>query len=80
MMLLFEFTLELTQYLIDEMFLNFFGFGEEEKLVFYVYKIVKTIGKGMGIPVTMGIALTKTLSKVASRYGKKYKGYRVMHY
>ena len=58
MMLLSEFTPELTQYSIDEAFLDLSGFG-----------------KGTGIPVTMGIAPTKTLAKVANRYGKKYKGY-----
>ena len=76
MMLLSEFTPELTQYSIDEAFLDLSGFGEGEKLVSYGRKIVKTIGKGTGIPVTMGIAPTKTLAKVASRYGKKYKGYQ----
>ena len=45
-------------------------------MISYGRKIVKTIGKGTGIPVTMGIAPTKTLAKVASRYGKKYKGYQ----
>lgn len=77
MMLLSEFTTELTQYSIDEAFLDLSGFGEGEKLVSYGHKIVKTIGKGTGISVTMGIAPTKTLVKVASRYGKKYKGYQV---
>lgn len=76
MMLLSEYTPELTQYSIDEAFLDLSGFGEGEKLVSYGRKIVKTIGKGTGIPVTMGIAPTKTLAKVASRYGKKYKGYQ----
>ena len=76
MMLLSEFTPELTQYSIDEAFLDFSGFGEGEQLVSYGHKIVKTIGKGTGIPVTMGIAPTKTLAKVASRYGKKYKKYK----
>ena len=76
MMLLSEFTPELTQYSIDEAFLDLSGFGEGEKLVSYGHRIVKTIGKGTGIPVTMGIAPTKTLAKVASRYGKKYKGYQ----
>ena len=61
---------------IDEAFLDLSGFGEGEQLVSYGHKIVNTIGKGTGIPVTMGIAPTKTLAKVASRYGKKYKGYQ----
>ena len=43
MMLLSEFTPELTQYSIDEAFLDLSGFGEGEKLVSYGRKIVKTI-------------------------------------
>ena len=58
MMLLSEFTPELTQYSIDEAFIDLTGMGSGETL-----------------PVTLGIAPTKTLAKVASRYGKKYKGY-----
>ena len=75
MMLLSEFTPELTQYSIDEAFLDLSGLGEGDQLVSYGRKIVSTIGKGTGIPVTMGIAPTKTLAKVAGYYGKKYKGY-----
>ncbi len=75
MMLLWDFTPELVQYSIDEAFLSFDGMGEGDVLREYGKRIVKTIGKGTGIPVTMGIAETKTLAKVASQYGKKYKGY-----
>ena len=75
MMLLSEFTPELTQYSIDEAFIDLTGMGGGEALRDYGKRIVRTIGKGTGIPVTLGIAPTKTLAKVASRYGKKYKGY-----
>ncbi|MDY3268134.1 MAG: Y-family DNA polymerase [Phocaeicola sp.] len=75
MYLLSEFTPDFTQYSIDEAFLDLSGFGEGEKLIDYGKKIVRTVTKGTGIPVTMGIAPTKTLAKVASKYGKKYKGY-----
>ena len=75
MMLLSDFSPELTQYSIDEAFIDLNGFGNGEALHTYGKKIVATIGKGTGIPVTMGIAQTKTLAKVASKYGKKYKGY-----
>ena len=37
--------------------------------------IVRVVGKGTGIPLTVGIAATKTLAKVAAHYGKRYKGY-----
>lgn len=76
MMLLSEFTPDFIQYSIDEAFLDLSGFGEGEELISYGRKIVSTIGKGTGIPVTMGIAPTKTLAKVASWYGKKFKGYK----
>ena len=75
MMLLSEFTPELTQYSIDEAFLDLSGMGEGDVLRDYGKKIVTTIGRGTGIPVTMGVAPTKTLAKVASKFGKKFKGY-----
>ena len=75
MMLLSEFTPELMQYSIDEAFIDLTGMCSGEALREYGKRIVRTIGKGTGIPVTLGIAPTKTLAKVASRYGKKYKGY-----
>lgn len=75
MMLLSEFTPDISQYSIDEAFVDLSGFGHGSQLREYGKKIVKAIGKGTGIPVTMGIAPTKTLAKVASKYGKRYKGY-----
>lgn len=75
MMLLSEFTPELMQYSIDEAFIDLSGFGGGDGLRDYGRSIVKRIGKGTGIPVTLGIAPTKTLAKVASKYGKRYKGY-----
>lgn len=75
MMLLSEFTPELTQYSIDEAFIDLSGFGNGDALREYGRHIVKRIGRGTGIPVTLGMASTKTLAKVASKYGKKYKGY-----
>lgn len=75
MMLLSEFTPDLNQYSIDEAFIDLSGFGSGEQLREYGKLIVRRIGNGAGIPVTLGIAPTKTLAKVASRYGKKYKGY-----
>lgn len=75
MTLLAGFAPGLTQYSIDEAFVNLAGFGEGEALRSYGRQIVSAIGRGTGIPVTLGIAPTKTLAKVASRYGKRYKGY-----
>jgi len=62
-------------YSIDEAFLDMTGlehFGLNE----YGHKIVKTILRDTGLPVSMGIAPTKTLCKVANKFGKKYKGYK----
>lgn len=75
MTLLADFTPDITQYSIDEAFIDLSGFGSGNALRDYGKKIVGRIGKGTGIPVTLGIAPTKTLAKVASRYGKRYKGY-----
>lgn len=58
-------------YSIDEAFINFKGF-DETTLNDYGKNIVKTIKKNIGIPVSLGIAPTKTLAKVASKLCKKY--------
>lgn len=75
MMLLADFTPELTQYSIDEAFLDLSGMGTGDELRKYGKRVVTVVSRGTGIPVTMGIGSTKTLAKVASRFGKKYKGY-----
>ncbi|MCL1608953.1 Y-family DNA polymerase [Marseilla massiliensis] len=75
MMMLADFSPELTQYSIDEAFIDLSGLGTGNELYDYGRQIVKSIGRGTGIPVTMGIAPTKTLAKVAGHYGKRYKGY-----
>ncbi len=72
MMLLADMTPGIMQYSIDECFVDLAGFSD---LHSFGKRIVSTIGRGTGIPVTMGIAPTKTLAKVASKYGKQYKGY-----
>ena len=62
-------------YSIDEAFLNLKGF-EHLDLSVFGRKIVRTTSKNTGIPVSMGIAPTKTLAKVASWFAKKHKGYK----
>lgn len=74
MMLLSEFTPELTQYSIDEAFLDLSGFGEGEKLVSYGHRIVKTIGKGTGIPVTMGYCSDKDSGEGGKPLRKEVQG------
>ena len=75
MTLLTEFTPTLMPYSIDEAFLDLSGMGSGEALRDYGKRIVRIVGKGTDIPLTVGIAATKTLAKVAAHYGKRYKGY-----
>lgn len=68
-------------YSIDEAFVDFRGVSvnEIEKLG---KELVRSIRKGVGIPVSMGASKTKTLSKAATRLSKKYpatKGLCIMH-
>ena len=76
MMLLDGFVPSVTQYSIDEAFVDLSGFGEGEALRRYGRRMVEAVGRGTGIPVTLGMAPTKTLAKVAAKYGKRFKGYR----
>lgn len=61
-------------YSIDEAFVPISpAVGDPEGFGRYV---VKSVLRHTGIPVSMGIAPTKTLAKVAARFAKKHKGYR----
>lgn len=64
----------LYQYSIDEGFLSLNGFKPHELQEFGQY-LSKKVLKWTGIPVTFGIAPTKTLAKMAARFGKNYPGY-----
>lgn len=71
MNLLSEFTPEIEIYSIDEAFLKFEGFE-----LFNLQEIGNTmlsqITKGTGIPISIGFAPTKALSKAANRIAKKF--------
>ena len=58
-------------YSIDELFLDFHGFKYFD-LKDYSIKIKQNILKETQIPVSIGIAPTKTLAKLANRIAKKY--------
>ena len=75
MSLLSSYSPQIDIYSIDEAFLDFSGIAEGEELKLYAQKMVREIEKGTGIPISLGIASTKTLAKVASRFAKKYKAY-----
>lgn len=62
-------------YSIDEAFLCMDGMSPE-KIEGISRELVAKVRKWVGIPVSIGIAPTKTLSKIASHFAKKYPGYR----
>ena len=62
-------------YSIDEAFLDLKGFDLLD-LAAFGRQIVRTTTRNTGIPVSIGIAPTKTLAKIASKFAKKYKGYK----
>jgi DNA polymerase V len=61
-------------YSIDEAFLNLNGFRSRD-LTAYCAEIRRIVRKWTGIPVSVGIASTKTLAKIANHIAKKYPGY-----
>ena len=75
MSILSSFVPEMEVYSIDEAFLHFDGF-EKIDLKEYGTKIVQTVTRGTGIPVSLGVAETKTLAKAANRFAKKYPAYK----
>ena len=64
----------LHQYSIDEGFMNLSGLAKTD-LKNFGERLSKKVFKWTGIPVTIGISSTKTLAKVAGRFGKNYPGY-----
>lgn len=64
-----EYTPNIEIYSIDEAFITLSL--PKEKCTNYCREIRKRILEGIGVPVTIGIAYTKTLTKVASKIGKK---------
>ena len=75
MSLLSRYSPKVDVYSIDEAFLDLSGMGTSEELIGYCKKMVRFIHKGTGIPISLGIAPTKTLAKMASKFAKKHKGY-----
>jgi len=69
MKILADFTPDLEVYSIDEAFLGMQGF--EHRLAQHAAELRRTVLQWTGIPVSVGIAPTKTLAKVANRFAKK---------
>lgn len=72
MSILSELVPEVEVYSIDEAFVNLDGIRNIRPLG---TEIVNRIARGTGIPVSLGIAPTKTLAKVANKFAKKYPAY-----
>lgn len=71
MSVLSEFTPNLEIYSIDEAFLSLDGF-EHLGLESYAKDIRQSVKRQTGIPVSIGVAATKTLAKVANHYAKDH--------
>lgn len=71
MTLLSDYSPDVEVYSIDEAFLHLQGF-ERYALRRYALDMRKRVHKGTGIPISIGIAPTKALAKVANRIAKKY--------
>lgn len=71
MTILQSFCPEIEIYSIDEAFLDFSGFDYTD-LRAYLLEISKNVQKWTGIPISIGLAPTKALAKVANRVAKKY--------
>lgn len=65
---------DVIQYSIDESFLDLRGM-EQMDLHKWGVNLCRKILKGTGMPVSLGIAQSNTLAKMASKYAKKYAGY-----
>lgn len=75
MQLLSRYTDDLQQYSIDEAFLDLSYCADAAEAKRLCAQIRGEILKGIGVPVSFGIAPTKTLCKVAAHFAKKYAGY-----
>lgn len=65
---------DVIQYSIDEAFLDLSGMdGVDLKL--WGENLCRKVERHTGMPVSLGIAPSKTLAKVASKFAKKYPGY-----
>mgnify|MGYP000016030588 FL=1 len=65
-----HFSPEVEIYSIDEAFINLEGLSHQD-LTDYCRLIRNTVRKWTGIPVSIGIAETKTLAKLANRFAKR---------
>ena len=62
-------------YSIDEAFMHLDGI-DPDQVPQLCRDLVRKIRKWVGVPVSIGVAPTKTLAKIASHFAKTYKGYK----
>ncbi|MBE6214725.1 MAG: Y-family DNA polymerase [Bacteroidales bacterium] len=62
-------------YSIDEAYLHLEGI-DVDKVPDICRNLIAKVRQWVGIPVSIGVAPTKTLAKIASHFAKKYKGYK----
>lgn len=65
---------EVSQYSIDEAFLDLDGM-DPATIAEWGRALCRKVARCTGIPVSLGIAPTKTLAKVASKFAKRYPAY-----
>lgn len=63
-------------YSIDESFCDLTGYEAHYELSAFMRDVVQRIMLFTDIPVSVGVAPTKTLAKMGSKFAKLYKGYR----
>ncbi|WP_010522505.1 Y-family DNA polymerase [Aquimarina agarivorans] len=61
-------------YSIDEAFVHFSGYQNYDLNV-YCQKLKKEVFKNLGMPISIGVAPTKALAKIANKIAKKFKNH-----
>jgi len=67
-----DFTDEMEVYSIDEAFISLKGLKPQD-ITPFITQLQKTVYQHVGIPVSIGVAPTKVLAKLANNYAKKHK-------
>lgn len=75
MTVLMEMAERVEVYSIDEAFIFFEPWMSVQDMVEYGREIVRRVRRCTGIPTALGIAPTRTLAKIASKFAKKYPAY-----
>lgn len=75
MSILAKHTPRLEQYSVDEAFMHCDHMPVGELKPYYE-QVVRQVRKWVGIPISIGLAPTKTLAKIASKYAKQYPAYK----